>query len=58
MPISAANKKGAEKKKSITDELAGSIKLDPKLVDEIIEMQIWDYDPELEELLKLWREKR
>lgn len=43
MPISAV-KKGVTKKKSFVDGITGSIKIDPKLVDEIIEMEIWDYD--------------
>lgn len=36
-------------KVSITDRLAGSIQLDDqKLIDEIIESEIWDYDEDLE----------
>ena len=36
-------------KVSITDRLIGSIHLDDqKLIDEIIESEIWDYDEDLE----------
>jgi len=36
-----------DKKLSIAERLAGSIKLDDqKLIDEIIESEIWDYDEE------------
>ena len=36
-------------KLSITERLAGSIQLDDqKLIDEIIESEIWDYDEDLE----------
>jgi hypothetical protein len=36
-------------KVSITERLAGSIQLDDqKLIDEIIESEIWDYDEDLE----------
>jgi len=38
-----------DKKLSIAERLAGSIKLDdPKLIDEIIESEIWNYDEETE----------
>jgi hypothetical protein len=38
-----------DRKLSITERLAGSIRLDDqKLIDEIIESEIWDYDEDLE----------
>ena len=38
-----------DRKLSITERLAGSIRLDDqKLIDEIIESEIWDYDKDLE----------
>jgi hypothetical protein len=33
-----------DRKLSIAERLAGSINLYPKLIDEIIESEIWDYD--------------
>ena len=38
-----------DRKLSIAERLAGSIQLDDqKLIDEIIELEIWDYDEDLE----------
>lgn len=46
-------KKKGKRKKSIVDKITGIIKIDPKIAKEIIDMEVWDYDPEFEELLKL-----